>query len=91
MGGVVDDAGDEGAVRVAFEEGDDDGMQPMRARAERRGFPFPYVRDDSQTFVRGLGARFTPEVFVFDAARKLRYHGRIASIADGAREAGLTL
>ena len=24
-----------------------------------------------------LGARFTPEVFVFDRERKLRYHGRI--------------
>ena len=24
-----------------------------------------------------LGARFTPEAFVFDRERKLRYHGRI--------------
>ncbi|MBX3263274.1 MAG: thioredoxin family protein [Labilithrix sp.] len=55
----------------------DDGMQPMKARARERGFSFPYVRDDSQAFVRALGARFTPEVFVFDRARKLRYHGRI--------------
>lgn len=55
----------------------DDGMQPMKVRARERGFPFPYVRDDSQAFVRALGARFTPEVFVFDRERKLRYHGRI--------------
>ncbi|MBS2014425.1 MAG: thioredoxin family protein [Deltaproteobacteria bacterium] len=55
----------------------DDGLSPMRARARERGFPFPYVRDDSQAFVRALGARFTPEVYVFDEARKLRYHGRI--------------
>ncbi|MBX3188333.1 MAG: thioredoxin family protein [Labilithrix sp.] len=55
----------------------DDGMEPMKARARERGFPFPYLRDDAQTFVRALGARFTPEVFVFDEARKLRYHGRI--------------
>jgi thiol-disulfide isomerase/thioredoxin len=55
----------------------DDGMQPMKARARERGFGFPYLRDDSQTFVRALGARFTPEVFVFDRERKLRYHGRI--------------
>jgi thiol-disulfide isomerase/thioredoxin len=55
----------------------DDGMQPMKARARDRGFPFPYVRDDSQAFVRTLGARFTPEVYVFDEARRLRYHGRI--------------
>ncbi|MFO0736677.1 MAG: thioredoxin family protein [Labilithrix sp.] len=55
----------------------DDGMQPMKTRARERSFPFPYVRDDSQAFVRALGARFTPELFVFDKARKLRYHGRI--------------
>lgn len=55
----------------------DDAMEPMKARARERGFPFPYVRDDSQAFVRALGARFTPEVFVFDEARRLRYHGRI--------------
>ena len=55
----------------------DDGMHAMKTRAKERGFPFPYVRDDSQAFVRTLGARFTPEVYVFDEARKLRYHGRI--------------
>jgi len=55
----------------------DDGMQPMKARAAARGFPFPYVRDDTQALVRALGARFTPEVFVFDRSRALRYHGRI--------------
>lgn len=55
----------------------DDGMEPMKVRARERGFPFPYLRDDSQAFVRALGARFTPEVFVFDKERKLRYHGRI--------------
>lgn len=55
----------------------DDGMQAMKARARERGFPFPYLRDDAQTFVRALGARFTPDAFVFDRARRLRYHGRI--------------
>jgi len=54
-----------------------DDMAHMIERATQRGFDFPYVRDDSQAFVRALGARFTPEVFVFDRARKLRYHGRI--------------
>jgi thiol-disulfide isomerase/thioredoxin len=55
----------------------DDGMHAMKARASERGFPFPYLRDDSQAFVRALGARFTPEIYLFDEARKLRYHGRI--------------
>jgi thiol-disulfide isomerase/thioredoxin len=54
-----------------------DGMPKMIERAKDRGFDFPYVRDDSQEIARALGARFTPEIFVFDHARKLRYHGRI--------------
>ena len=54
-----------------------DDLAHMKQRAIERGFTFPYLRDDTQAFVRALGARFTPEVFVFDAARKLRYHGRI--------------
>jgi peroxiredoxin len=58
----------------------DDGMAQMKARAKERGFDFPYLRDDSQVTTRALGARFTPEVYVFDEkenGRKLRYHGRI--------------
>ena len=55
----------------------EDAMPEMTVRAKERGFSFPYVRDDSQNVVRALGARFTPEVFLFDRARKLRYHGRI--------------
>jgi hypothetical protein len=59
----------------------DDAMEPMTHRARERGFAFPYVRDDSQDFVRALGARFTPEMYVFGPSesgkRTLRYHGRI--------------
>jgi thiol-disulfide isomerase/thioredoxin len=54
-----------------------DDMAHMVARANDRGFGFAYVRDDSQDFARALGARFTPEVYVFDGERTLRYHGRI--------------
>jgi thiol-disulfide isomerase/thioredoxin len=69
--------GPRGVAFLAATRYPDDGMQPMKARARERGFPFPYVRDDAQTLVRALGARFTPEVYVFDEARALRYHGRI--------------
>jgi len=34
-------------------------------------------RDDSEVFTRLLGARVTPEAFVFDAERTLVYRGRI--------------
>lgn len=73
---------DRGVQIVAINANDatrypDDAMEPMIQRARDRGFDFPYLRDDSQALARALGARFTPEVYVFDEARKLRYHGRI--------------
>jgi thiol-disulfide isomerase/thioredoxin len=54
-----------------------DDLEHMIVRAKERDFRFAYVRDDSQETVRALGARFTPELFVFDEKRALRYHGRI--------------
>ena len=74
--------GPKGVQLVAINANDtsrypDDGMAQMKARVKERNFDFPYLRDDPQTTVRALGARFTPEAFVFDAARTLRYHGRI--------------
>ena len=38
---------------------------------------FPYLRDEDQSTAAVYGAQCTPECFVFDGERKLRYHGRI--------------
>jgi thiol-disulfide isomerase/thioredoxin len=79
---ITKEYGAKGVAFVAINANDatrypDDAMEPMIQRSKERGFDFPYLRDDSQATVRALGARFTPEVYVFDEARKLRYHGRI--------------
>lgn len=42
-------------------------------------YPFPYVPDPDKTVSRAFGATHTPEVFVFDQDRTLRYHGAIDS------------
>ncbi len=55
----------------------EDGFEAMRQRAEEKGYNFPYLRDETQEVAQAYGAQRTPEVFVFDAGRKLRYHGRI--------------
>jgi peroxiredoxin/mono/diheme cytochrome c family protein len=39
--------------------------------------PFPVFRDDAQAAARALQASVTPEAFVLDAGRVLRYRGRI--------------
>jgi peroxiredoxin len=46
-----------------------------RWRAKRYGFP--YLVDESQDVARAFGAVCTPDIYVFDRARTLAYHGRI--------------
>jgi peroxiredoxin len=54
-----------------------DSFDSMKARAEAKGFNFPYLYDESQEVARHYGAERTPEVFVFDRAGIMRYHGAI--------------
>jgi peroxiredoxin len=55
----------------------EDGFEEMKERAASKGFNFDYLRDESQEIAQAYGAERTPEVFVFDRDRKLRYHGAI--------------
>jgi peroxiredoxin len=55
----------------------EDGFDAMRAEAERRGFPFPYLHDESQQVARAWGAACTPDFFGFDARLGLQYRGRL--------------
>ena len=50
----------------------------MQTRATDRKLPYPYLSDgDAQALSGKLGAVATPQIFVFDQSRKLRYEGRI--------------
>ena len=46
-------------------------------QAERAGFGFPYLYDESQDVARAYGAAWTPDLFLFDAGRKLAYRGEL--------------
>ena len=53
-----------------------DSFDAMRERvAADGGWPMPYLYDESQEVARAFGAERTPDVFVFDADRTLRYRG----------------
>lgn len=52
-------------------------LHGMRRAAKERGLLFPYAKDADQRVMRMVGAVCTPEVFLFDQERRLRYHGRI--------------
>ena len=55
----------------------DDSFDKMVEMAKAKKLNFPYLRDENQKAASAYGAQCTPECFVFDAERKLRYHGRI--------------
>jgi peroxiredoxin len=52
-----------------------DDFPHMKTHAQEKGFPFPYLFDESQEIARAYGAGYTPEIFLFDRARRLQYHG----------------
>ena len=55
----------------------DDGPDKMKAEAERVGYPFPYLFDETQAVARRYGAVCTPDTFVFDGSLKLAYRGQL--------------
>jgi peroxiredoxin len=55
----------------------EDSFDNMKRVAREKGFPFPYVIDETQDVARAYGAVCTPEFFGFDAALELQYHGRL--------------
>jgi peroxiredoxin len=54
----------------------EDSFANMQIRAKEQGWNFPYLHDESQSVARAYDAACTPDIFVFDAERKLRYNGR---------------
>ncbi len=54
----------------------EDNFDAMVKRAKLKGYNFPFLRDDDQSVATAYGATHTPEFFVFDEKRKLRYHGK---------------
>jgi peroxiredoxin len=58
----------------------EDDFDRMKDRAEKEGFIFPYVQDETQEVAKAYGAVCTPDPFVFenvDGKFLLRYHGRL--------------
>ncbi len=55
----------------------EDSFDNMVVRSRDKNFPFPYLFDETQEVARVYGAVCTPDIFVFDRERTLRYNGRI--------------
>jgi peroxiredoxin len=55
----------------------DDGPAGLAEQARRAGFGFPYLIDDSQQVAAAYRAMCTPDLFVYDADRRLAYRGAL--------------
>jgi peroxiredoxin len=54
----------------------DDGPEGLRAQAERSGFTFPYLLDESQSVALAYRAACTPDFFLYDRALRLAWRGQ---------------
>ncbi|SDS27320.1 thioredoxin family protein [Christiangramia echinicola] len=54
-----------------------DSFEAMKANAKEKGFPFLYLFDEGQKVFPQYGATKTPEVYLVDSNKVLRYHGAI--------------
>jgi len=59
----------------------EDGPDAMQNDARRFGYAFPYCLDEDQSVAKAYQAACTPDLYLFDADRKLVYRGQF----DGAR------
>jgi len=54
-----------------------DGPGEMKKQAERLGFRFPYLYDETQEVARVYDAACTPDIFLFDGQMRLVYRGQL--------------
>lgn len=54
-----------------------DNPEAMKQEAARRGYEFPYLVDGDQSVAKAYKAACTPDLYVFDSDRKLRYRGQL--------------
>lgn len=74
--------GDKGVQLVAINPNDpethpEDSFDNMKRFAKKYKMNFPYLIDETQEVARKYDAVCTPDIYVFDKNRKLRYRGRL--------------
>jgi hypothetical protein len=87
---VASDYQPKGIAFVAISANDvrsypDDSPENMKAVAERLGYPFPYLYDESQEVARSYKAACTPDFYIFDGDLRLVYRGQLDDSRPGNR------
>ena len=55
----------------------EDSPKKMAERHTEKGYPFPYLYDETQEVAKAYSAVCTPDIFLYNEDRKLEYRGRI--------------
>jgi peroxiredoxin len=55
----------------------EDSFENMKKRAKERNYAFPYLRDETQEVAKAYDAVCTPDIYLYDEKRILKYRGRI--------------
>lgn len=66
-----------GVTIIGVDANQQDSLTEMAAHARRHSISYPFAKDTQQALVTALGATRTPEVFLLDEHRSVRYHGRV--------------
>ena len=54
-----------------------DSPERMAEQARNKGYPFPYLFDETQEIAKAYSAVCTPDIFLYNNERKLEYRGRL--------------
>lgn len=68
----------------------EDSFEKMKEYAQKYGFNFTYLIDETQQVAKEYGAECTPDPFLFDKNLKLAYHGRLDDAHRDKHEKGKT-
>jgi peroxiredoxin len=71
-----------GLVAINVNTIEEDRLPKMKERAKEKGFAFAYLFDESQQIAKDYGAGYTPEFFVLDKERRVRYMGSMDDSPD---------
>lgn len=65
-----------GISSTDVEQYPEDDLEHMKQEKAEKAYPFPYLYDESQDVAKAYHAACTPDIFVYDQARKLVYRGQ---------------
>jgi peroxiredoxin len=78
---IAEDYQPKGVSFIAISSNDvenypEDGPEEMKKVAQKKGYPFPFLYDETQEVAKAYSAVCTPDIFVFDGDMKLVYRGQ---------------